>query len=431
MLIPEKLLHYIWQHQYYQHTNLVTDDSDTLQIFNPGIYNLNQGPDFTDATIRINNIKLAGNIEIHVNSSDWKAHQHEYDANYNTVILHIVWNNDTEVTNKNGQKIPQLTISNLVPKWLLDRYTLLMNASDSLPCSSFLPYMKPIIWTSWKERLTIERLEVKTTQILSLYNESNHHWEEVLWWMLAKNFGLKLNDELFVQVAKSIPTNILAKHKNQLFQIEALLMGQANLLIQTTSIFDDEDRIKLRREYNYLSQKYNLKAIAILPVFLRMRPSGFPTIRMAQLAMLIQQSKHLFSTIKETKDIKLIKVLLQVSTSPYWNNHYIFGKESVERIKQVGDDMVDNILINTVIPILFAYAKFHKDDSIKDRMINWLTQIEPENNYIITSWMKEGINIDNAFDSQGLIQLKKHYCEQKHCMECAIGNAIITSAKNN
>ncbi len=429
MLVPEKLLHYIWQHQYYQHTNLSTDEGESLTILNAGIYNLNQGPDFTDASIRINNIKLVGNIEIHLNSSDWDIHKHESDANYNTVVLHIVWNNDTVIKNKNGQIIPQLTISNLIPKWLLDRYTLLMNAPDTLPCSSFLPYIKPIIWTSWKERLTIERLEEKTTIILSLYEESKHHWEEVLWWMLAKNFGLKLNDELFIQMAKSIPVNILAKHKNQLFQIEALLMGQANLLNEDSSTIDDEDRIKLRREYTYLNQKYSLTPVVLMPVFLRMRPSGFPTIRMAQLAMLVQQSKHLFSTIKETKDIKLIKEMLKVKTSLYWNTHYIFGKESAERVKEVGDDMVDNILINTIIPILFAYAKFVKDDVIKERMINWLTQLEPENNYILTSWMKEGIENDNAFDSQGLLQLRKHYCDKKRCMECAIGNSIISSAK--
>ena len=430
MLIPEKLLHYIWQHQYYQHTNLSTDEGESLSIINPGLYNLNQGPDFIDSSIRINNLKLVGNIEIHVNSSDWNAHQHEKDANYNTVILHIVWLNDAVIINKNGLTIPQLTISNLVPKWLLDRYTLLMNAPDNLPCSSFLPYIKPIIWTSWKERLTIERLEEKATNILLLYTESNHHWEEVLWWMLAKNFGLKLNDELFIKVAKSIPVNILTKHKNQLFQIEALLMGQANLLNEDTGI-NDEYRVKLRREYNYLSQKYSLTLVAIMPVFLRMRPSGFPTIRVAQLSMLVQQSKHLFSTIKDAKDIKKVKDMLKVNTSTYWNNHYVFGKESAERMKQVGDEMADNIMINTIVPILFAYSRFVKDDIIKDRMINWLTQIDPENNYILTSWMKEGIENDNAFDSQGLIQLRKHYCDKKRCMECAIGNSIISSAKNN
>ena len=188
MLVSEKLLHYIWQHQYYQKNNLFTDEGESLIVIKQGTYNNNQGPDFLNASVRINNILLAGNIEIHINSSDWKLHQHQTDANYNNVILHIVWNNDAEVTNKNGQLIPQFTISNLVPKWLLDRYTLLMDAPDYLPCSSFLPYIKPIIWSSWKVRLTIERMEEKTDKIIALYNETNHHWEEVLWWMIAYNF---------------------------------------------------------------------------------------------------------------------------------------------------------------------------------------------------------------------------------------------------
>jgi len=431
MLVSEKLLHYIWQHQYYQKNNLFTDEGESLIVIKQGTYNHNQGPDFLDASVRINNILLAGNIEIHINSSDWKLHQHQSDANYNNVILHIVWNNDAAVTNKNGQLIPQFTVSNLVPKWLLDRYTLLMDAPEALPCSSFLPYIKPIIWSSWKVRLTIERMEEKTDKILALYNETNHHWEEVLWWLIAYNFGLKLNADLFLQVAKSIPINILGKHKNQLFQIEALLLGQANLLSANNNGTIDDEQLKLRKEHQYLSQKYGLQPIAILPVFLRMRPSGFPTIRIAQLSMLIEQSSHLFSIIKEIEDLDKLKEILHVNTSSYWNNHYVFGKVSIEREKYTGDTLAENIIINTIIPILFAYAKLHKDDSIKERMIQWLIQLTPENNTILSSWTKEGISNDSAFDSQGLLQLTKHYCKQKRCMECAIGNAIITSAKNN
>lgn len=431
MLIPEKLLHFIWQHQYYQQNNLITDEGEQLAILHQGVNNPNQGPDFLDATIRIKDIKLVGNIELHINSSDWNAHQHSMDTNYNTVILHVVWNNDAIIINKNGQLIPQLTISNLVPKWLLDRYTQLMNTPDALPCSNFLPYINPLIWTNWKERLTIERLEEKTAKILSMYEESNHHWEEVLWWMIAYNFGLKLNADLFLQVAKSIPINILGKHKNQVFQIEALLMGQANLLKENNTIVEDESLYKLRKEYKFLQQKYSLVPISISPVFLRMRPSGFPTIRIAQLSMLIKQSQHLFSTIKDIRELKALKTLLYVSTSPYWNNHYVFGKESIEREKYTGDTMIDNIIINTIIPILFAYGKHHKDNSIKDRMLVWLNALVPENNYVLNSWIKEGISNDTAFDSQGLLQLRKHYCDKKRCMECAIGNAIISSAKNN
>ena len=428
MLVSEKLLHFIWKHQYYQKTPLYTDEGDSLMILNPGTYNHNQGPDFTDAIIRINDIKFVGNIEIHINSSDWKAHQHQADPNYNNVILHIIWNNNGSVENNNGQLIPQLTICNLVPKWLLNRYDLLMNTSETLPCSTFLPSIKPIIWDNWKERLTVERLEEKTNRIMILYEESNHHWEEVLWWLMAHNFGLKLNDELFFQMAKSIPVKILAKHRSQLYQIEALLFGQANLFNGNCT---EEYHQVLSKEHQFLLKIYELKSVPIQPVFLRMRPSGFPTIRIAQLATLIQHSTHLFSLIKETEDVQNIRKLFQVNTSEYWNKHYVFGKESITREKTIGNTMIENIIINTIIPILFTYGKLHKDEALMQRMINWLSQLLPESNAILTKWEKNAIANQNAFDSQGLLQLSTHYCKTKRCMECAIGNSIMTSAKNN
>ena len=346
MLVSEKLLHFIWQHQYLQNTVLSTDDGEELQIINQGTYNTNQGPDFLDATIQIGDIKLIGNIELHINSSDWKAHQHQTDLNFNTVILHIVWNNDTEVFNQKGNLIPQLSISNLVPKILLNRYRELMDAPEQIPCTKHLSSINSLIWSNWKERLTIERLEEKTTKILLQFEESNNHWEEVLWWSIAYSYGLKLNAELFSQVAKTIPVNMLARNKTHPIKIEALLFGQANLLNKK---FVDIYPQMLQEEYQFLQKRDKLKPVEIQPSFLRMRPSGFPTIRLAHLAALIHNSTHLFSLIKECEDISSIEELFDTHTSTHWDNHYVFDKLSPEHPKHIGKTMIVNIIINAVI----------------------------------------------------------------------------------
>ena len=428
MLISEKLLHFIWQHQYLQNTNLSTDEGEALQIINQGTYNTNQGPDFLDATIMIGDIKLIGNIELHINSSDWKAHQHQSDLNFNTVILHVIWNNDTEIINEKGNKIPQLTISYLVPKLLLNRYRDLMDTPDLIPCANYVSTINPLIWSNWKERLTIERLEQKTTGILLQFEESNKHWEEVLWWSIAYSYGLKLNAELFSQMAKTIAVNVLARNKIHPIKIEALLFGQTNLLNkQYVDIYPQ----MLQEEYQFFQKKYSLKQVEIQPSFLRMRPSGFPTIRLAHLASLVHKSSHLFSIIKETEDIESIKAIFNTQTSYYWNNHYTFDNPSVEQAKHIGKTMIGNIIINAVIPVLFAYAKYNDDESIKTRVINWLNDLPAENNTVMNRWESMGIDNKTACDSQGLLQLSKFYCGEKRCLECSIGNKIIGAAKLN
>ena len=422
----EKLLQFIWQFQYFNSKELLTNNAESLAIIKPGSLNSNQGPDFSDAIIQINNVRLAGNIEVHFKASDWVKHQHETDINYNNIILHVVWVNDADIYTSKNHNIPTLVLEGRVPKITLERYLLMME-TPFIPCQNIaLPTLDELGWLSWKERLVAERLERKSKKVLELLEQSNQHWEAVFWVMLAANFGMKVNSELFEAVAQSISINILAKHKNQIHQIEALLLGQANLLVGD---FSDDYAILLQKEYQFLQKKYNLQPITIQPNYLRMRPANFPTIRLAQLAMLIHNSLHLFSKIKEQKNIKAVKALFEVRANDYWHYHYQFDKPTDYSIKFLGADTLDNLIINTVVPVLFAYGLHMQDEVVKDNAIKWLTDIKRETNHIIKEWLNAGIACVSAFDSQALIELTNSYCTKKYCLKCAVGNKIFKVEK--
>lgn len=422
----EKLLQFIWQFQYFNKSSLLTTNDESLAIVKPGSLNRNQGPDFLDAIITIDAVQLVGNIEVHYKASDWLKHQHQTDTNYNTTILHVVWVNDIPITTLNGNTIPTLVLDGRVPKITLERYKLMME-NLLIPCQNIvLPTLDELGWLSWKERLLAERLQRKSLKVLAHVDVTKQHWEEVFWVMIASNFGMTVNAELFEQVAQSISINILAKHKNQIHQIEALLLGQANLL---QGNFTDDYAILLQKEYQFLQKKYQLKPITIQPYFLRMRPANFPTIRLVQLAMLIHNSIHLFSKIKEQPNIQAVRDLFRVTTTNYWHSHYQFDKPTTISVKNLGATSIDNILINTLIPVLFAYGLYMQDEAIKEKAISWLQNIKKETNHIITQWQAVGINSVSAFDTQSLLELTKNYCQQKRCLECAVGNKLFKAEK--
>jgi len=419
--MTEKLLHFIWQFQYFNKTNLITQEGEELVILNQGTLNTNQGPDFLLASVKMNNITFVGNIELHINASDWYKHKHSNDENYNNVILHVVWNYDKPLVVKN-KIIPTLELKTLVAKLLLQRYKSLMEFTTKIPCQTFLPALTSIGWMSWKERLAAERLENKATEILQLFQESKQHWEETFWWLLAANFGIKINQQVFKEIAQTIPVHILAKHKNQMQQLEALLLGQANFLNEKPT---DEYTTLLQKEFQFLQHKYKLKKVNVKVLFLRMRPASFPTIRLAQLAMLIHNSSHLFSKIKELKTVEEVKLLFDITANDYWHYHYKLGEKTDYAPKHLGSQMVDNILINTIVPTLFAYGWYNKEESYKTKAIQWLQKISAEKNTIIKYWQTAEIAIQSAFDTQALLQLDKNYCKQLKCLECAVGNKIL------
>lgn len=420
----ERLLQFIWQFQYFNKNDLRTEAGERLTIVHPGHYNTHQGPDFLDAKITVGNTTWAGNIEIHVRSSDWRRHNHSADKNYSNAILHVVWENDEDVNYENGSLLPTLSLQHLVPKLLLDRYRQLMLQETFVPCETYLPVLDEIKWLAWKERMAIERLQRKSALVLSMLTEANQHWEEVFWWMLARNFGMKVNADIFEGIAKSLPVNILAKHKNQIHQLEGFLLGQAGLLEHD---FSEDYPQLLKREYNFYQKKYHLKQVPVKPFFLRMRPANFPTIRLAQLAMLVNQSYHLFSKIKETDDVLAVKRLLNVTANDYWHYHYTFDEPGEYQPKQLGNQMTENIVINTVIPVLFAYGLFNKEEAFKEKAMQWLTQLDAEKNTITKKWAAHHVSNSNALESQALLELKNNYCDLKRCIECSVGNAVLRS----
>jgi len=424
-MLSERLLQFIWQFQYFNNKNLFTAKGEPLQIIYPGIYNTNQGPDFLQAKIKIGNTLWAGNIELHVRASDWHAHHHEEDERYNNIILHVVWMNDKAVGDKGGHELQTLELQPLVSKFMLEHYNGLMQSHRFVPCENQLPVLSPIAWDSWKERLLVERLQKRSAKIFELLFKSNNHWEEVLWWMLARNFGITVNADAFEMMAQSIPVNILAKHKNQIHQLEALLLGQANLL---NGDFEEDYVQLLQREYRFLQKKYTLQPAIATPVFLRMRPSNFPTVRLAQLASLIGASEHLFSKIKEAALLNDAMILLNITANDYWHYHYRLGEPADYKPKALGRQMMENIMINTIIPILFAYGVYTKDQQYKDKAIEWLAQLAPEMNNITKQWKAHDVANSNALHSQALLELKKNYCDEKRCLDCAVGNKILKGA---
>ncbi len=416
--MTEKLLQYIWRCQMYNQQHLFTTDEQALEIIFPGTLNTNQGPDFLNAKIKISNTTWAGHIELHVLSSHWHKHAHSNDKNYHNIILHVVWQHDTE----EHLHFPTLVLQPRVSKLLLHRYKELMNNTLFIPCQNSIKSINEITWIAWKERLLVERFQYKYTTILTYLQNCHQHWEEVLWWLIAKNFGITVNADAFLAIAQSIPINILAKHKNQIHHLEALLFGQAGLL---GADFTEAYPTMLQKEYAFYQKKYQLIQPAIQLHFLRMRPANFPTIRLAQLAMLIHQSVHLFATIRDAGSLQDVKASLDVTANDYWHYHYHFDESTAYKKKNLGTQMVDNILINTILPVLFAYGHFHQIDSYKDKALKWLEQIPTEQNNIIRMFQKIDLKSQHAFDSQALIQLKNHYCNQKKCLECAVGNKIL------
>lgn len=412
----ERLLQFIWQHQYFNKASLQTEAKQAVQIIFQGTLNTNQGPDFSNARIKIDNIQLAGNVELHIRTSDWLAHGHTGDVHYKNVILHVVWEHDGQ----DGNDV--LVLKSRVAVSLLEHYELLMLQKEQIPCRHLQSKVPDLVWSSWKERLFAERMQQKAQFVQQLLHQTKQHWEEVFWQLLARNFGTPINSSAFEAIAKTIPVSLLAKHKNQIHQLEALLLGQAGLL---ETDFEDAYAVMLQKEYRYLKKKYKLVPVHEPVKFLKMRPSNFPTVRLAQLAMLVHNSSHLFSKVIEAKSIKEIKNMLNVTANDFWNTHYTLHEPSGHKIKNLGALMVDNLLINTILPVLFVYAAAHRDVKVQQKIIEWLQDLPKENNRITRLWEDATVKHTNAFDSQALFFLKKNYCDVKLCLSCAVGNSIL------
>ncbi len=414
----EHLLQFIWQFQYFNKSELATTGGDPIRIITPGSLNTQQGPDFSGARIRIGSAVWAGSVELHIRTSDWFSHDHGTDSNYKNVILHVVYENDMA-----SFSLPVLELKSRIATSLLHRYRTLMQSQQFIACEKLIADVPRLTMVACKERMVIERLQRKVAHIEMYLKQTGRHWEEAFWRLLARNFGGKTNAEAFENIAQHLPVRILAKHKNQLIQLEALLLGVAGLLEYES--FEEKYCVLLQREYRFLKNKYQLKAIVYPVYFLRMRPANFPTLRLAQLAALIHGSAHLFSKIIEEPSLKRVESWFEAEPNDYWSYHYTLKDEPVERKKSVGRDMINNIMINTVVPLLFAYGIAQQNETLKRRSLAWLDEIKAERNLITSGFESLHIANKSAWDSQALTELKTQYCDRKRCLQCSVGNAVL------
>jgi hypothetical protein len=421
--MKEDFLHYLWKYQLFDISRLQTTQQESLVVMYPGIHNHDTGPDFSNARIQIEDQTWVGTVEIHLKSSDWYWHQHENDPNYDAVILHVVWDHDVEVFMKNDVALPTLELKHFVGEELLDKYhALSQNRRYWIPCEPQIHQVEELVRNHWLERLYVERLERKSLLIQSLLQESHNDWDAVLFVLLAKNFGLNKNGDAFFQLAKSIPFSVLRKVSHDVEKLNALFFGQAGFLDET---LQDSYVLELKKEYEYLKYKYRLKPLHKQQFhFFRMRPSNFPTIRIAQLVALYASSQSLFSRLMKVQSAEAIYKLFDVSLHDFWKTHYTFSKASKATRKSISKSFVDLLMINTIVPLKFAYQRVQGKQE-EQELISLLESLKPEKNAIISKFEELKIPVKNAFDTQALLELKNNYCTPKRCLECAIGVHIL------
>ena len=420
--MKEDFLHHVWQFKKFDIANLKTTKGESIQILNSGQYLQLAGPDFFNAQIIIENQKWAGNVEIHLKSSDWYVHNHEKDSNYDSVILHVVWEHDVPIFRKDNSEIPTLELKEHVLLSDLHKYLSLVSQKSWIYCENEIGNVDDLIFKNWQERLFFERLERKAQLIFELVKELNHDWEAVLFCLLAKNFGLNTNGEMFYKIAKSIPFSVIRKESFSLESLESLLLGQANLLSHD---FQDSYARELQKSYHYLVQKHQLREKVVGSVeFFKHRPDNFPTVRLVQLASLYFHQKNLFSLVMNCSSINELYQVFNVGVSEYWETHYNFDRESSKKMKKLSKSFVDLLVVNTIIPLQFAYARSRQKEITQD-LIDLANSIPSEKNVIIDKFKTFGIASENVYESQALLQLKKEYCDLKKCLDCAVGHFIL------
>ena len=421
-LLAEELFQHIWQFRLFSQSGLTTLEGEPLHIEHPGQHNRHAGPDFTGGRIRIGETLWVGNVELHLKTSDWFRHGHQYNLQYRNVILHVVFEHDMPGETTNG--IPILELQPAVPKLLLQRYESLRQSAAFVPCAAQITDVPPLIWTCWKDRLLVERLDQKADLLKAWLLQTQYDWEEVCFRAMARAAGMPVNAEVFLQLAQSLPYKLLLRHQHDLFRLEALLFGQAGML---DDIATDLYMKALQREYTYLRHKYRLTPLAAQHwKWLRMRPASFPSMKIAFLAALLHKIQHLFSRMLDAPNAGVLEKMLEVRLPDYWLTHYRFGKPVV-RTQMPGTRAIHNILINTVLPLLYLYGREKGDSRYQEKAIAFMRQLPAEENHVMTGWNELNIKADSAGESQALLQLKQYYCDEKHCLKCAVGARLLRS----
>lgn len=425
--MKEEFLHYLWKYSLYNTNELVDSEGNRIYVIHPGEYNRDSGPDFFNARITIGSTEWAGNVEIHTQSSHFYIHGHNNDHAFNNVILHVVAENDRKVFNTRGEEL--LTVELAYDPALYEKYLSLVNNPFLIACQGDILKIDHILIRHWLNSLVIERLMNKADLIHSVLIGTGNDWEETFYIMLTRYFGFRVNTEPFEMLAKALPFRIIRKHADNRFQIEALLFGTAGMLDEALfkEALNDEYYRDLIKEYRFLAAKYGLKPIhGWLWKFSRLRPVNFPTVRLSQLSAMLSVTGGLFSRILEATNIQQFKEIFEVSASDYWDDHFVFGRKSKKITKKTGLQATDIILINAVIPIIFAFGRDRDNQQTTERALIFLEDIQSEKNSITEEWRNAGIDSESAFYSQALIQLRNNYCRKRRCLDCRIGSKLIS-----
>ena len=409
----ERLLQYVWKHKMFPLKEQFCTDGMTLEIIDPGLQNLDAGPDFFNAKIKIDGTLWVGNVEIHDRSSYWYQHGHHTDKNYNNVILHVAEDVNMEVKTESGSIVPQFQLC--VPQRIKSEYEQLLSADRYPPCYKVIPKLPRLVVHSWMTALQTERLEEKTRHIQEIASRCNGDWEKAYFVTLSRYFGFGVNGDAFEQWALSIPMNSVAHHHDNLLQIEAIFMGQASLFTR----LDSDYAKQLEREYTYLQHKFSLRPVnPLVWKYLRLRPNNFPHVRVSQLANLYFNGRTTLSKLVGCTNVKELRELFDTQATDLCNNS-----------KKMSVSSRDLLIINVAIPMLFAYGKHKGDETLCVKALALFDELKAEKNHIVTMWSECGLEVSNAGDSQALIQLKKEYCDKKDCLRCRIGYEYLKSDK--
>lgn len=423
--MKEEFLIFIWKHQYFHKRQLATYRGEVLQLLSPGQINTNSGPDFSYARINIGGTDWAGPVEIHVRSSDWYLHKHHKDPMYNQVVLHVVWVNNAIAKTNEGREIPTLELKDRVEKELIFKHQKLRKDNSKVPCEQ---QSKAILHTSFQKMLdqTIgQRLKRKSQEVITLLKGNNHNWDQVTYLVLGKNFGFHVNTVAFETLVGIVPLLIVRKMRSSIFQLESLYFGQAGYLQRVTG---DAYYLKLQREYEFLKKKYSFRPGIMKKEawkYLRLRPSNFPSLRIAQFVSLMQLEGYRFSNIRETVASNQF-TNMTIRPSSYWDDHYDFGKKWATGRSVLGKSSRENLVINTIVPLLVAYSHYTGRLEYQAQAIELLNQVSPEQNHIVRYWKDKGFGVSSAYYSQALIELNNQYCNLRKCLDCSIGRSLLT-----
>ena len=397
----ERLLHYVWKHKILPLKPLTTEDGQTVEVIDPGLHNHNQGPDFFNAKIRLGGTVWAGNVEVHLRSSDWYRHSHNSDPAYNSVILHVVGEIDGEVRTQDGKALPQVRLD--IPESIRLRYEELCRTEDYPRCHRIIPSVPAMKAHQWMDALIVERLKERSELVAERAERTGGDWERATFVTLSRSFGFGLNGDAFERWAMRIPLSAAGKHRDDLFQIEALFLGMAGLIAEVQAVRSSQEVKLLQQEFDFLKHKFSLGDTMERADwrFLRTRPKNFPSMRILQIAELYHSGRAQMSRLMEAKSVEELQECLAIK-----------GMTAASRRL---------LIINTVVPLLFAYGRHISDEDICQRAIRLLEALPAENNYILRQWKECGLEVSTAADSQALIQLKRQYCDRTDCLRCRFG----------